>query len=253
MAKKSDGVTVEDQAIVVEETVGEATFAELFERASAPFDRTHKRPGPGGTQLDYITGEQALSRVQEVYGGYDWSVCDVKMIGDAIVATGTLSVKVDGKYITRDGVGSAAIGARTDAAGAAKNAETNALKRAAAKFGVGLYLYNKDEAEDAPSWSPPTQGNFNRPPVQFSNNNSTGAGTTGVIEQVSQPSVGPDGKQRLGGVKVNGQWYNVSSYTPIDLSSLRAGMAVTVAHAPGKTFINGITSAGEGVPQEEAF
>jgi hypothetical protein len=251
MAKKSDdGVTVES----VEATL--PTFEALYAEAALPFEdgKVLHRPGPGGRTLDYITGETAASRMQEVYKTYDWNVREMVNIDGAIIIHGLLSVKVGEAYVERSGIGSFQIGERgTNAAGAAKNAETNAFKRAASKFGVGLYLYEKDDG-DIPTYSPPTNANF-RQPVQFSQNNSTGEGTTGVIEQVSRPSVSPDGKQRLGGIKVNGQWYNVSSYTPIDLSGLREGQVVTVAHAPNKTFINGITPAGgavaAGAPEEE--
>ncbi len=252
-AKIEDGVTVESTEAAL------PTFEALYAEAALPFEdgKVLHRPGPGGRTLDYITGETAASRMQEVYKTYDWNVREMVNIDGAIIIHGLLSVKIGDVYVERSGIGSFQIGERgTNAAGAAKNAETNAFKRAASKFGVGLYLYEKDDG-DIPTYnSAPSQANF-RQPVQFSQNNSTGEGTTGVIEQVSQPSVSPEGKQRLGGVKVNGQWYNVSSYTPIDLSGLRAGMAVTVAHAPGKTFINGITPAGApavNAPEvEEAF
>ena len=258
MAKKTLESDIVSEDVAVENTP-EATkesFADLFARASLPFDNTFKRPGPGGVQLEYITGEQCLSRVQAVYGPYDWSVNDVKVLNDAAVVYGTLTVQVNGEWVRRDGVGTKMIEGRNNPENALKAAETNALKRAAAKFGVGLYLYEKDEA-DVPAF--PTQGNFraaptNLAPVNFSGNNSTGSGTTGPIEAISQPSVGPDGRQRLGGLKVNGQWYNVTQNRPLNVNQYQRGQVITIAHAPGKTFIDGISiPGGEEVDESNDF
>lgn len=226
------------------------SFADAFAKASLPFNQTFKRQIRGGRILDYITGEQALSRIQEAYGDWDWSVGKPLIEGKDVLISGTLTVKVGNAYVSRDGVGGATNNSG-DLGNTYKAAETAAFKRAAAKFGVGLYLYEKsDEGGEAElpqqTWTPrpAPQG---LPPVQFGNNNSNGAGTTGPIEAVSPAGgISASGKPKLGGLKVQGQWYNVSSRTPIDVSQYQRGQVVTIQHQPGTTFIDGVVAGDNG-------
>ena len=222
---------------VEEKSVGRS-FERAYTIAAAPFEKTHKRQIRGGRMLDYITGEQATSRMQEAYLDYDWSVGTPQVFGTDIIVSGTMTVKCGDAYVSRSGFGGSQIksfGGTTDLANDIKAAETSAFKRAASKFGVGLYLYEKDEEEPQQEYTqsaPRTQAPSNLNDVRFPTNNSNGTSTSGVIERKS-----------ANGIMVNGQWYNVSKFAPIDLGPWSAGMPVTIAHAPGKTFIDGLTGA----------
>lgn len=256
----------------------EEVFARKYALASAPFDKTYQRQIPGGRSLTYITGEQVVSRMNEVFGPHwDWTPDEPKIVGDEIFLSGTLSVEIVlegeryGHNISRAAFGGATIkksrstGAMLSLGNDIKAADTDAFKKAAAKFGVGLYLSERSDdggeaqlpsynQSQAPSSYTPMAG---LPNVGFPTNNSNGDATTGPIEAVSMPKV-VDGKQKLGGVKVNGQWYNVSNRAPLNLSMFQRGQVVTIAHAPGQTFIDGMTLAGAtSAPQEmdevEAF
>lgn len=269
----------------------EEVFARKYALASAPFDKTYQRQIPGGRSLTYITGEQVVSRMNEVFGPrWDWTPDEPKIREDEIYLSGTLTVEIvpEGKEyghnVSRAAFGGATIkrrrptvtqnpdgsvkeipGAMLSLGNDIKAADTDAFKKAAAKFGVGLYLSERSDdggeaqlpsynQSQAPSSYTPMAG---LPNVGFPTNNSNGDATTGPIEAVSMPKV-VDGKQKLGGVKVNGQWYNVSNRAPINLSMFQRGQVVTIAHAPGQTFIDGMTLAGAtSAPQEmdevEAF
>lgn len=216
------------------------SFAERYAQAAQPFEKTFQRQIRGGRMLDYITGEQAASRMQEAYETYDWAVSPPLIVGTDVIVSGTITVTVDDVKISRVGYGGCQIkqfGGVTDLGNDVKAAETAAFKRAASKFGVGLYLYERDEsAAPEPQYTPSNtvrQAPANLANVSFPSNNATGSGTTGVVERKS-----------ANGLYVNGQWYNVSKFAPIDLSPIQAGMTVTIAHAPGKTFIDGLSTGG---------
>ena len=50
------------------------TRADLYRRLAAPFDVIHKRPDG----LDYITGEQCITRLNEVLGFLGWTFKVIK-------------------------------------------------------------------------------------------------------------------------------------------------------------------------------
>lgn len=254
----------------VPEKAVDEIFAELYAKASLPFDKTYQRQIPGGRMLTYITGEQVVSRMNDVFGPHwDWQPDKPEILGDEIYLSGTLTVSIVkpgdtyGYNITRAAFGGAKIkrmksGDTVSLGNDIKAADTDAFKKAAAKFGVGLYL--SERSEDGGEAELPTYNTTRQftaptglPQVQFPQNNSTGTSTTGPIEAVSAPSIGPDGRQRLGGLKVQGQWYNVSSQNPIAVTQFQRGQVVTVGHGPGKNFIDSINT-GEPVQEPtEAF
>ncbi len=260
----SEVTSVESVSVKSVDTI----FAELYEKASQPFDKTYQRQIPGGRMLTYITGEQVVSRMNEVFGPYwDWNPGDPTIKDDEIYLSGTLTVNIPDKSygytISRSAFGGASIKRKRDGGMLSlgndiKAADTDAFKKAAAKFGVGLYLSERSDdggESELPNYS--TQKPFSAPQglaqVQFPQNNTNGNSTTGPIEAISAPSVGPDGRQRLGGVKVQGQWYNVSSQNPIQVTQFQRGQLVTVGHAPGKNFIDSLSTADAVQEATEAF
>ena len=241
------------------------SFAELYVKAQAPFDKTYQRQIPGGRSLTYITGEQVVSRMNEVFGPFwEWKPEDPHIVGDEVYLRGTLSVTTHGESgedswgttIVRSAFGGATIKRRRDGAVLSlgndiKAADTDAFKKAAAKFGVGLYLYERTGEDELPSYDNPVSApvagrpapsNLNA--VTFPGNNSNGTQTVGVIRAKS-----------ANGINVNDQWYNTSKYNPIDLSPYQKGQTVVITHATGKTFIDGLqsvaTTVGGAAEEEE--
>lgn len=102
-----------------------------------------KRRGPGGAELTYVDQHAVISRLNEAFGvgGWSWElraeVCD-----GSVMVTGSLVV--DGAR--HDGCSIEPLGGSRDPEVAIKIADTDALKRAARLFGVGLHLYDKNDS-----------------------------------------------------------------------------------------------------------
>jgi hypothetical protein len=132
-----------------------------YEKLAAPFDRTFKKPG---SNAEYATGEQYITRLNGVLGVTGWSF-EVKENGyhldsDEVWALGKLTIYLaDGTTRTREQFGSQKHNryTRGDNAGQIidlgfdlKGAATDALKKCASLIGVGLYLSEKEGGQEAP-------------------------------------------------------------------------------------------------------
>ena len=87
--------------------------------------------------MPYLDARDVADRLDQVLGIDGWQD-DYEQLGDGTLLC-RLRVKVGGEWITRCGVGGPS--EQPDAGDRKKAAESDALKRAAVKFGVGRYLY----------------------------------------------------------------------------------------------------------------
>ena len=121
--------------------------SELFTALSAPFPKeVEKQLDKGGATLTYIPVSEVIVRLNDVFGPLGWSYtlvkCDRDVLDpDFLVAHVSMTVG----DITRDGVGGQKIkrtraGDILDLGDEYKGAVSDALKKAAQSFGVGLYL-----------------------------------------------------------------------------------------------------------------
>src|SRR5690349_13660820 len=82
----------------------------LYEQIARPFERTHFRDGGGGVKLEYIDGEQAISRLNETLGFLNWSfrIIDhgIHAEADECWALGELTVTIDGRTVVKQQFGS---------------------------------------------------------------------------------------------------------------------------------------------------
>ena len=125
-----------------------STYAEL----AAPFDVTFTDVR-GGVQVTFVSGEQVVSRLNQVLGVAGWSFRvlrhEIHPEADEVWALGELVAEIDGKTVTRQQFGSQKIkrsrstGAPLDLGFDLKGASTDALKKCASWVGVGLYLSRK--------------------------------------------------------------------------------------------------------------
>ena len=130
---------------------------------------THKRKGPGGS-YSYHKGSDVIRRLNQAFG-HSWSSerVEASIIEDQVLLLVNLTVYTEGDTIIHHGYGSAPIARRTsdnkviDIGNAYKSAFTNALKKAAEQFGIGLGEEEDDDAsvEDG---GPPTSGGSSGPP-----------------------------------------------------------------------------------------
>lgn len=147
-------------------------------KLQAPLDRAKvKSRKQGKSRVSYIEGWQAQETANEIFGFHAWDsiVVDLRMtceqdaeIGErkepghhvAYMATVRVTVTTpDGSKVVRDGVGSGDSKAKDLVAcheGAAKEAQTDAEKRALKSFGnqFGLALYDKEQRNvaDIAAW-----------------------------------------------------------------------------------------------------
>lgn len=121
--------------------------SELSTALSAPFPKeVEKQLDKGGATLTYIPVSEVIVRLNDVFGPLGWSYTLVKckrdvLDPDFLVAHVSMTVG----DITRDGVGGQKIkrtraGDILDLGDEYKGAVSDALKKAAQSFGVGLYL-----------------------------------------------------------------------------------------------------------------
>lgn len=127
---------------------GEHIYARLCERFEISFTDIR-----GGVEVTFVSGEQVVSRLNEVLGVAGWSFRILKheIHGEAneVWALGELVADIDGRCVTRQQFGSQKIkrsrstGAPLDLGFDLKGASTDAMKKCASLLGVGLYLSRK--------------------------------------------------------------------------------------------------------------
>jgi hypothetical protein len=128
---------------------------------AASFDVTH-HDVRGGVAIDYLTGEQVISRLLSTLGTCGWSFRilqhDIHLEADEVWVLGELRLHLNpDDPVVRQQFGSSKIkrarstGAPLDIGFDLKSAATDCLKKCATLVGVGLYLTRKDDAPPAAS------------------------------------------------------------------------------------------------------
>ncbi|HEY7543339.1 MAG TPA: Rad52/Rad22 family DNA repair protein [Blastocatellia bacterium] len=128
-------------ALAVEEKEFRSILEEL--RKPLPESVIRQRIGwidsEGDHWLDYIEWQTAAEILDRVCSDWSYEVRDIKVISDMVAVTAAITIK----GITRCGVG---VGSAMDEKGI-KGAETDALRRAAVKFGLARSLYKRGDAK----------------------------------------------------------------------------------------------------------
>ena len=126
---------------------------DVYARLAAPFEVTFTDVR-GGVALTYVSGEQVISRLNEVLGVAGWSF---RVLGhgihaeaDEAWALGELVAQIGEQSVVRQQFGSQKIkrsrtsGTPLDVGFDLKGAATDSLKKCASWLGVGLYLSRKE-------------------------------------------------------------------------------------------------------------
>ena len=104
-----------------------------------------------GKRIDYISWHTAIKILNKYCPGWTWEIRNMGQSSDRIFLTGRLTIPTSEGNVYREATGTEEL-KRLDkhgnlvelAYGAPSSiAESMALRRAAAKFGLGLYLYSK--------------------------------------------------------------------------------------------------------------
>jgi hypothetical protein len=128
-----------------------------YQRLAEPFEHTF-HDTRGGASFDYITGEQCISRLNEVLGAGNWSFRIIEHgihpEADECWVLGDLTATLDGTTVTKQQFGSQKLkrsrssGTPLDLGFDLKGAATDCLKKTASLIGVALYLYEKETPVD---------------------------------------------------------------------------------------------------------
>jgi hypothetical protein len=114
--------------------VGGPYFEAILNALAAPFAEEDVQHASDG--FTYIKWEAAARRLDSVYPRWSHAVHSVVQIGGLVAVTAAITI--DG--VTREGVGTG----EAITGNGIKAGESSALMRAAAKFGIGRYLYAKE-------------------------------------------------------------------------------------------------------------
>ena len=97
----------------------------------------------GGVQLTYLPWHICCKLLDRCAPGWDYSITQIHTTSDRIFVTVKLTIRAEEGDISRDATGTEMLncGSYGDPS---SNAEGMATRRAAAKFGLARYLYEKD-------------------------------------------------------------------------------------------------------------
>lgn len=127
-------------------------FPDLFAALAAEFDpaEVRTRPGQRGAVLRYVTARTVQNRLDAALGPENW--WDRYRVARDNSTICSLTIRLpDGLEVTKEGIGVTSTSVGEDAE---KGAESDAIKRAAVKFGIGRYLYPDSIQLTAESHSP---------------------------------------------------------------------------------------------------
>lgn len=136
-------------SITPPEAPGEWSLAQIIEALSRPIPKgmlkdkklTNKKTG-AVTTVQFIAWHTAVKILNKYAPGWHWEIISTSVVGPSLVITGRLTVPTIDGNVYRDATGISKIEG-TIYGDASSNAESMALRRAAAKYGLGLYLYNR--------------------------------------------------------------------------------------------------------------
>lgn len=121
----------------------------IMETLQRPFTAAEceSRQGPGGRALTYVSHFSVVNRLIEACGGpggFGWRITSVQITDGMVCVTGDLSVIIAGDTCINSGTSIEPL--QGDIEKAIKTCDTDAMKRAARLFGVGLHLYDKSDS-----------------------------------------------------------------------------------------------------------
>lgn len=122
---------------------GQWALADIINALSRPLPASVlKTKRLGGQEISYISWHSAAKILDKYAIGWAWEVRSLTVAGELLVLVGRLTIPTADGPVYREATGTELL-ATTSYGDAASNAESSSFRRAAAKFGLGLYLYSK--------------------------------------------------------------------------------------------------------------
>jgi hypothetical protein len=122
---------------------GARSIKDIIAELSRPVAARHlKTRRQGGNEITYIEWHTAVKYLDLLAPGWSYYVKSVQLVGNLVTVIASISIPCLEGVVTREATGCE----DADSKGygdSCSNAEAMALKRAAAKFGLGLHLYSK--------------------------------------------------------------------------------------------------------------
>ncbi len=119
------------------------SIRDIVKDLSKPVAKRHLRTRKqGGKELTYISWYDAVKYLDHYAPGWNYEVRTMNSVGGKLIMTIRLSVPCLEGLVYREATGQEEE-ETTSYGDSSSNAESMALRRAAAKFGLGLYLYDK--------------------------------------------------------------------------------------------------------------
>ena len=137
--------TSEQLRPAAEPTSGPRSIRDIIRDLSQPLPARWLKTKPAsrkGGQITYIEWHTAVRYLDHHAPGWSYAVKGVSLVGSLVTVVASISIPCAEGVITREATGCEDVNT-TDYGDACSIAEAMALKRAASKFGLALYLYQK--------------------------------------------------------------------------------------------------------------
>jgi hypothetical protein len=119
------------------------SIREIVKDLSKPVAKRHLRlRKQGGKELKYIAWHDAIKYLDHYASGWNYEIRSMESVGGKLILTVRLSIPCAEGVVYREATGQEDEDKETYG-DPSSNAESMALRRAAAKFGLGLYLYDQ--------------------------------------------------------------------------------------------------------------
>jgi hypothetical protein len=122
---------------------GEWSLSQIIEALSKPLPRSVLETKKlGGREITYIPCYRAVLLLDKYAPGWQWEIRNIYTTNGDLFLIGRLTIPASDGVFHREATGTNSL-ADTAYGDASSNAESMAFRRAAAKFGLALYLYDK--------------------------------------------------------------------------------------------------------------
>ena len=121
------------------------SIREIVKDLSKPVAKRHlRRRKQGGKEIFYIAWHDAIKYLDHYASGWNYEIRSINSIGGKLILTVRLSVPCSEGIVYREATGQEDEDLETYG-NSSSNSESMALRRAASKFGLGLYLYDQNK------------------------------------------------------------------------------------------------------------
>lgn len=133
----------EETTDFAEGKAGLRSIREIVKDLSKPVAKRHLRNRKqGGKEIKYIAWHDAIKYLDHYAGGWNYEIRSMDSVGGKLILTVRLSIPCAEGVVYREATGQEDEDKETYG-DSSSNAESMALRRAASKFGLGLYLYDQ--------------------------------------------------------------------------------------------------------------